>query len=628
MPRQLVIDVIEGPHQGETLIVPENGSLLVGRLPHCGLSLPTDLTVSREHFRIELSSQWTLVHLSDTRFTRVTNNSTGSTVELTVVGSKAQLNPGDDILFGLLSVIRVRCEMDSSQRVPPLHDIATAMPNQYVAVTGDDGQKFESSPPIPQFFKADIRTHERIDSIVNSESLGASIRNFNSENMFDRLGKLVSVMQQAASTADFAKDIATAALEMVQLDRAAVLAYNGSSWSTVALAEQRLITSESNWQPSQKLLNQLVRDRKTLSGKPGKITAASSASMSNLVAVVAVPVFDLNENIIGAVYGDRRIDLNRPQIDRIDTKLIEIMACGVAGGWARIEQEQASLARRVQLERFVTKEIARRLEEDPDVLNGKYAEVTLLFCDIAGFSRISEKLTSKKVFEWINAVMEELTRCVLATNGTLVDYVGDELIAMWGAPLATENHAAAAAETALMMVRALKKLNEELVLPPGETTQVGIGLNSGSVQVGNTGSNHKMKYGPLGSPVNIASRVQGATRYLKTPTLITGETAALLGDQFNTRRLCSVRLKNIDTPIDLFELRADPEPSWGDLVSQYESALKSWESLDLQAALTSLIQLASQFNGDGPAMVLLSRAVENWSQQREIYDPVWTLPSK
>ena len=178
------------------------------------------------------------------------------------------------------------------------------------------------------------------------------------------------------------------------------------------------------------------------------------------------------------------------------------------------------------------------------------------------------------------------------------------------------------------MVRALKKLNEELVLPPGETTQVGIGLNSGSVQVGNTGSNHKMKYGPLGSPVNIASRVQGATRYLKTPTLITGETAALLGDQFNTRRLCSVRLKNIDTPIDLFELRADPEPSWGDLLLQYESALESWESLDLQAALTSLIQLASQFNGDGPTMVLLSRAVENWSQQREIYDPVWTLPTK
>ena len=339
---------------------------------------------------------------------------------------------------------------------------------------------FQSLPAVPQSPNSVIAIVTRMydpdfSPQTATDSLVASIRGSNADDMFDRLGRLVTVLQRAASTADFADVIARTAMEMVNLDRAAVLVREGAAWRVAALSEQR---ASDSWRPSQRLLNQVVQDRRTVWGAPGAAGSAVSESVASIVALVAAPILDDAGEVIGAVYGDRRIGIswNRPPIDKFDAKMIEIMACGVAGGWARMEQEKAAVNRRVQLERFVTKEVAQRLEEDPDALIGRDAEVTLLFCDIAGFSRISEQLSPTATFEWINAVMEMLSTCVLATKGTLVDYIGDELIAMWGAPLAVADHARAAAETAVMMMNSLKTLNEKFALPAGESTQIGIGL--------------------------------------------------------------------------------------------------------------------------------------------------------
>jgi adenylate cyclase len=462
------------------------------------------------------------------------------------------------------------------------------------------------------------------------DSLVGSIQSSNIGVMLDRLEQLVLVLQQVASTTDFAKQIAQTAKDMVNLDRAAVLVRQGEVWKVSALTDQQRGEQASSWQPSQTLMNQLLRDKRTLWGRPEAMTANPSESIAVLMAMVAAPILDPDGEVIGAVYGERRIGggTKRPPIDHIDAKLVEIMACGVAGGWARVENEQTAVARRIQLERFVTKEVARTLEEDTDALAGRDTEVTMLFCDINGFSRISGQMSPTGTFDWINRVMEALTTCVVATKGTLVDYVGDELIAMWGAPLPVEDHAVAAAKTAVLMLEALKVLNETYPLPGGALTQVGIGLNSGQVRVGNTGTAHKLKYGPLGSEVNIASRVQGATRYLRTPALITGATATQLNGSFATRRLCSVRLKNIENPVELFELVANPGPKWNQFASDYENALIAWEKHDLSRAIELLSQLIAEYKTDGPTMVLLSRAVDAWSNAQDDYDAVWTLPSK
>ena len=293
---------------------------------------------------------------------------------------------------------------------------------------------FQSLPASPQSPSSVVAIARRMydpdfSPQTATDSLVASIRGSNADDMFDRLGLLVSVLQRAASTADFVEVIARTAMEMVNLDRAAVLVREGAAWKVAALSEQR---ASDSWRPSQLLLNQVVQDRRTVWGAPGAAGSAVSESAASIVALVAAPILNDGGDVIGAVYGDRRVGIafNRPPIDKFDAKMVEIMACGVAGGWARMEQEKNAVARRVQLERFVTKEVAQQLEEDPDALLGRDADVTLLFCDIAGFSRISEQLSPTATFEWINAVMEMLSTCVLATKGTLVDYIGDELIAM------------------------------------------------------------------------------------------------------------------------------------------------------------------------------------------------------
>lgn len=574
---------------------------------------------SRE--QIEIGRRQLRIEIAGPRKVRLTNINDNNSITLP---TGVELNPGDSFD----SPLPLRLNRGG------LH-LSVEIAGQESLSPADTSELFQSmaeSPHSPQTMVSipKRRSGSLISPAPQGESFVASLQNSNTTFLLDRLEQLVSVLQLVASSTDFSRQIAQTAVEMVNLDRAAVLLLEGDQWKIVAAADPNGSLDPQSWRPSQTLLNQLLRTRRTLWGKPGAMNSNPTESIAIVLALVAAPILDPDGKVIGAVYGDRRIGGNssHPPIDQFDAKLVEIMACGVAGGWARVEHEQTAIANRIQFERFVTKEVARSLEEDPDALIGRDAEVTLLFCDITGFSRISEQLSPKETFDWINAVMEALSQCVLATNGTLVDYVGDELIAMWGAPFPRPDHAAAATETAILMLDALKTLNNHYSLPGNESTQVGIGLNSGKVRVGNTGSAHKLKYGPLGSHVNIASRVQGATRYLRTPALITGDTARELDGKFSTRRLCSVRLKNIEQPVELYELAVDAGPEWPQFAIDYERALVAWEQGHLQSTIEILSQLIARNSQDGPTMVLLSRAVDAWSMDLHEYDPVWTLASK
>src|SRR5205814_5749276 len=133
-------------------------------------------------------------------------------------------------------------------------------------------------------------------------------------------------------------------------------------------------------------------------------------------------------------------------------------------------------------------------------------------------------------------------------------HIGDELMAMWGAPQAQPDHAVRAVRAALAIRGALPELNLCWAETLGEPMGLGIGLNTGPARVGNTGSQYKFKYGPLGNTVNLASRVQGLTKYLRCPLLVTAATRAGLDDRFLARRVCKTRVVNISTPVDLYEV--------------------------------------------------------------------------
>ena len=114
--------------------------------------------------------------------------------------------------------------------------------------------------------------------------------------------------------------------------------------------------------------------------------------------------------------------------------LVEVIAVGVSTGLARMEQEHAALTLQTQFEQFFTPELARQLAAHPELLTGRDMEITVLFCDIRGFSRITRNHGTEFTLEWINECCSTLSDCVLRHQGVLVDYIGDELMAMWVPP--------------------------------------------------------------------------------------------------------------------------------------------------------------------------------------------------
>src|SRR5206468_10962290 len=177
--------------------------------------------------------------------------------------------------------------------------------------------------------------------------------------------------------------------------------------------------------------------------------------------------------------------------------LVGLLACGVAARMARLKEERANL----RFEQFFSPRLARRLVQDPGLLDGKNAPVTILFCDVRGFSRFSQKMGPEQTVKWISDAMGELSECVIAHEGTLVDYVGDEVMAMWGAPEPQTNHAQLACQAALDMLDKLPALNARWQATLCMLMSFGIGLNSGEAEVGITGSHLKLKYGRLHNSV-------------------------------------------------------------------------------------------------------------------------------
>jgi adenylate cyclase len=210
----------------------------------------------------------------------------------------------------------------------------------------------------------------------------------------------------------------------------------------------------------------------------------------------------------------------------------------------------------------------------------------------------------------------------------LVDYVGDETFAMWGAPEEQPDHAQRACRAALAMLEQLPMLNERWQAELKEPLDLGIGINTGMARVGNVGSKHKFKYGPLGNTVNLASRVQGATKHAKCKLLITGATQAKLGSEFATRRLCQARVINIAQPVDLYELVPSGNPDWAEAKTVYESALREFEEQRFAQAAGILGNWRTQHSNDAPALLLLHRTVQAMVEEKADFSPLWILPGK
>lgn len=445
------------------------------------------------------------------------------------------------------------------------------------------------------------------------------------------LGAVTRVLQSAISSADFSERASKEMVDLIGLDAGRVLELkDDGSWVVVASYDRAFGRRLSDaWVPVNDLLQQVIVEKRTCWTSPSDQSDPTPPEGRRVA--IAAPLLNPAGEVIGALYGDRPPNPDKVDdvLGKLEAMIVETLARGVAAGRARVDQERVVAEVQVRFEQFFTPELSRQLAANPDLLTRRDTEVTVLFCDIRQFSTVSESCGAELTMEWLSDVMSNMADCAAVYDGALIDYIGDELMLMWGAPGSQPDHATRACQAALKMARNTAALDEKWRKRlGGHATQLGFGINTGSARVGNVGFERKFRYAPFGNTVNLASRVQGATKYLGARVVVTDDTFQQLRSRPISRRLCSVRVVNIERPVVLHELRPDDSLEAKQLCEQYELALSLYEQGQLPQSIHQLSQIIHTLPEDGPTLLLLSRAVESLRHPDVPFDPVFELPGK
>ena len=224
-----------------------------------------------------------------------------------------------------------------------------------------------------------------------------------------------------------------------------------------------------------------------------------------------------------------------------------------------IAEYRLKLQIRGQFGTYVSPDLVKQLENDPSLLKlgGETKTMTFLCSDIVGFTPISEKLQDdpQKLVDLVNRLLTQLTDCVLRHGGTVDKFMGDCIMAFWGAPLDCEDHAQRAMLTAKDMVALIDDLNAELDAEGLPNLNVGVGINSGQCVVGNMGSQSRFDYSVLGDAVNVASRLEGQTRNYDHWILMGENTAKYQPDW--VEYVDGIQVKGKSEPLKVFTLKGD-----------------------------------------------------------------------
>ncbi|MBW1778189.1 MAG: cyclic nucleotide-binding domain-containing protein [Deltaproteobacteria bacterium] len=218
----------------------------------------------------------------------------------------------------------------------------------------------------------------------------------------------------------------------------------------------------------------------------------------------------------------------------------------------RISDEEFSVRR--LFGRFVAPEVRDEILAGRISLDGEVRTVTLLFSDLRDFTPLTESTPPKTMVSILNAYFTEMTQAILSENGVVLQYVGDEVEAVFGAPLALPDHPDRAVRAALKMCKRLATLNNRLERTDTPPLRHGIGIHTGEVVAANIGSPDRKVYAMVGATVNLASRVQNENKTFSTDILITAATRAGLKESYTLRDLDPVSLKGVRDPVSLTEV--------------------------------------------------------------------------
>ncbi|QPJ62986.1 MAG: response regulator [Candidatus Nitronauta litoralis] len=286
------------------------------------------------------------------------------------------------------------------------------------------------------------------------------------------------------------------------------------------------------------------------------------------------------------------------------------------------------------LARYMTKELADKLlEGGQSMLGGQIQEASILFSDIRDFTTITEKLGAKETVTMLNEYFTVMVDQIFQCNGILDKYIGDAILAVFGAPFKSGQDADFAVKAAINMVNSLEGLNKSRVELGKDPIAMGIGINTDEVLSGNIGSEKRMDYTCIGDGVNLASRLEGLNKYFGTNILISENTFRKLKENYRTRKLDWIKVKGKTKPVIIYEvlgfydnnssLRLDE--SFG----VFQEGLGLYQSRDWQGAIRCFMR-ASEINPQDRAAIVYRERSEFFQNNPPAFDwdGAWEMRSK
>ncbi len=286
--------------------------------------------------------------------------------------------------------------------------------------------------------------------------------------------------------------------------------------------------------------------------------------------------------------------------------------------WGYLSEGREKARLKAEFSTVLAPNVVDQLLTNPDLagLGGAERELTVMFSDIRGFTTMSEKLTPEGLTQFLNEYLTPMTELLIAHEGTLDKYMGDAIMAFWGAPIEQSDHAKRACITAVEMLEKLDELKKKWRAEGKPEIDIGIGLNSGLMRVGFMGSERMRNYTLLGDNVNLGSRLEGTNKNYGTHIIVSETTFAQASDVIHGRLLDAVRVKGKKEPVRIFEvIGKGPMPdSSKAFVEPFEKGFAAYQAQQWDVAEELFTQAQQARPGGDPASQLYLERVESFRE--------------
>jgi len=440
--------------------------------------------------------------------------------------------------------------------------------------------KYELAKAEPIHVEAGSRPAADLAGLVSPEALSTSLRaqvaagvppaqaiqerlrDMEKEN---RLLKLLLGVGKTLSSVLTAEEVMQRVMELVfqmeNVERGFVMLYDekkGFRPAVLLYKDERLRKDPRGVVLSKSIIERVTTERLPLLihdvAGDERFSASESLRLAGIRAAMCAPLI-YKDKVFGLFYVDC---LSKPYaFSKEELGIFSVIAAEAAMSFdnARSHEELSQrIIERQALERFLSGAIVEKILANPDQihLGGENQTATIMFTDIRGFTRMAEKMEPQQVVELLNEYFTEMTDLIFENGGTLDKYLGDGIMAVFGAPITKPDDPVRSVKTAIEMQRALARLNRDWEARGQPALRAGIGVNTGAVTAGNIGSTKRMDYTVIGDSVNLASRL--CANAAGGQILVSESTFAQLGGSRPAKKLEPIRVKGRDTPVEVYEI--------------------------------------------------------------------------